>query len=89
MEDLKNILNKWDENLESKTPDELKALCKNILVQNYQLTNTLNQERDKTMFKRLDYLFAIISNSAAFPEDFIKKCTTEIMEVMEIEETKE
>ncbi len=84
---MEEMIKKWEETIEAKTHDELKALCKNIVLQNYQLTNALTQERDKTMLKRLDYLFRVLELDNKFSKGFVESCSKELEEALTIPES--
>lgn len=78
----------WEEGLNSMDIEQLKSICKKFLLQNQQLTAALHQERNKTFFKRMDYLFKVVE-IGIFPEEFTQNCMQEIQEAMVIEEPKE
>lgn len=72
--------------------EQLENVCHQLSEQSRNLYQRLQDVDMSNLFKRLDYLFAVIENRAAFPEDFIKSCTDEIifsMTVPKEEETKE
>lgn len=47
-----------------------------------------NQLRSiNTVTFRLNYLFKVLENKSVFPEDFIQKCATEVVETLTIEDT--
>lgn len=70
-------MKKWEERIESMTPEQIKGTCKNLLLQNQQLVEALNQERNKTFFKRMDYLFKVVE-LGLFPDDFTQACMEEL-----------
>ena len=44
------------------------------------------------MLSRLKFLFKVVENAINFPDEFVTKCVTEIMDIMtipEVEESKE
>ena len=64
--------------------EELENIANNLYVR-------LQQADMANMFKRLDYLFKVVENVDNFPQEFIKHCVEEIVNVMTIstEETEE
>lgn len=70
--------------------EELENVCHQLSEQSQTLYRKLQEANMSNMFKRLDYLFAVVENEVAFPEDFVKKCVDEIITSMTIpEETEE
>lgn len=70
------------EELEQKV-EGFKGMCS-------QLYDQLQKINTENAFKRLDYLFKVISTRDVFPKEFISTCVSEIMEAMIIpEETAE
>jgi hypothetical protein len=70
--------------------EELENVCHQLSEQSQTLYRKLQEANMTNMFKRLDYLFAVVENKVAFPEDFVKKCVDEIITSMTIpEETEE
>lgn len=70
--------------------EQLENVCHQLSEQSRTLYQKLQEANMNNLFKRLDYLFAVIDNKDAFPEDFITKCVNEIMVSMTIpEETEE
>lgn len=70
--------------------EELENVCHQLSEQSQTLYRKLQEANMTNMFKRLDYLFAVVENEGAFPEDFTKKCIDEIITSMTIpEETEE
>lgn len=78
---------------EKLTYEQLENVCHQLSEQSRNLYQKL-QEADMTnMFKRLDYLFAVVENREAFPKEFADKCINEIVVGMAVsdnptEETK-
>ena len=64
--------------------EELENITNNLYIR-------LQQADMANMFKRLDYLFKVVENVGNFPQEFVKHCTEEIVNIMTIstEETKE
>ena len=69
--------------------EELENVCHQLSEQSQTLYRKLQEANMSNMFKRLDYLFAVVENRAAFPEDFTKKCIDEIVNSMTIPEAEE
>ena len=66
--------------------EELENVCHQLSEQSQTLYRKLQEANLNNMFKRLDYLFAVIENKSSFPEDFVKKCTDEIVTTMTLPE---
>ncbi len=71
------------------TYEELENVCHQLSEQSQTLYRKLQEANMSNMFKRLDYLFAVVENEGAFPEDFVKKCVDEIVTSMTIPEATE
>lgn len=69
--------------------EELENICHQLSDQSRTLYQKLQEADLSNMFKRLDYLFAVVENRDAFPEDFVKKCTDEIVNSMTVQEAPE
>lgn len=69
--------------------EELEDVCHQLSDQSQTLYRKLQEANMANMFKRLDYLFAVIENKGAFPDDFVKKCVDEVISSMTIPETEE
>lgn len=72
--------------------EELENIATQLSQQNQQLYARLQQADMTNMLSRLKFLFKVIENAINFPEEFVTKCVTEIMEIMaipEVEDTKE
>ena len=74
--------------------EQLENVCHQLSEQSRTLYQKLQEANMTNLFKRLDYLFAVIENISVFPEDFGKKCIDEIVLSMTVpenteEETKE
>jgi len=71
---------------EKLTYEQLENVCHQLSEQSRTLYQRL-QEADMTnLFKRLDYLFAVVENLEKFPVDFGKKCIEEIVASMTVPE---
>ena len=77
-----------EENKETKklSYEDLENLCHQLSDQSQTLYRKLQEANMTNMFKRLDYLFAVVENRGAFPEDFVKKTIDEIVSSMTIPE---
>ena len=64
--------------------EELENVCHQLSEQSRSLYEKLQESNMNNLFKRLDYLFAVIENSEKFPEDFTKRCIDEIVTAMTI-----
>lgn len=72
--------------------EELENVAAQLSQQNQQLYARLQQAEMSNMLSRLKFLFKVVKNAQAFPEEFVTKCTTEIIDIMtipEVEDTKE
>lgn len=70
--------------------EELENVCHQLSEQSQTLYRKLQEANLNNMFKRLDYLFAVVENEPSFPDDFVKKCVDEIITTMTLpEETEE
>lgn len=68
------------------TYEELNNYCIQLMQQNKTLVEQLKQRDMATLFKRIDYLFLVVSNRAAFPADFVNTCVEELMNQLTIQE---
>ena len=71
------------------TYEELENVCHQLSEQSRRLYQRVQESDLTNMFKRLDYLFAVVENSKHFPDDFTTKCVKEIMDTLTIEEPAE
>ena len=72
---------------EKLTYEELNNVCHQLSEQSRALYQQLQEANLTNAFRRLDYLFAVLDKSSFFPEDFVKKCADEIVEMLTIPET--
>lgn len=77
-----------DKKEKKATYDELNNYCAQLFEQNKKLQEQVKQLNMANMFRRLDYLFAVVSNKDAFDKDFIAKCVAEIQQALTIPEVK-
>ena len=69
--------------------EELENVCHQLSDQSQTLYRKLQEANLSNMFKRLDYLFAVLENAKQFPPEFTQKCADEIMASMTIPEEPE
>lgn len=69
--------------------EELENVCHQLSDQSQTLYRKLQEANMTNMFKRLDYLFAVVEHIDVFPKDFAEACVKEIVTSMTIEETPE
>lgn len=69
--------------------EELEQLAAQLSQQSQQLYARLQQADMTNMFKRLDYLFKVVENHNQFPAEFVTTCVTEIMNIMDIQDTED
>ena len=72
--------------------EELENVCHQLSDQSQTLYRKLQEANLGNMFKRLDYLFAVIENGAIFKEknpEFFDKCVEEIINSMTVPEATE
>ena len=69
--------------------EELENVCHQLSDQAQTLYRKLQEANLSNMFKRLDYLFAVLDNKDAFKEkypEFYEACVTEIVNSMTLPE---
>ena len=71
------------------TYEELENVCHQLSEQSRNLYERLREADMTNLFKRLDYLFAVVEHIDKFPKDFGKKCIDEIVESMTVPEAAE
>ena len=69
--------------------EELENVAHQLSEQSQTLYRKLQESNMTNMFKRLDYLFAVVENIGVFPEDFAAKCIDEIVNTMTLPEPEE
>lgn len=85
----KEVEVKAEQPKEKLTYEQLENVCHQLSEQSRTLYQRL-QEADMTnLFKRLDYLFAVVENLEKFPAEFGKKCIDEIVVSMTLPEKTE
>jgi hypothetical protein len=69
---------------------QMSEQSRNLYTQNQQLAKALEESNMTNMFKRLDYLWAVIhSNSMFLTDEFRKRCGEEFMTVMTVPQEEE
>ena len=72
--------------------EELENVCHQLSDQSQTLYRKLQEANKNNMFKRLDYLFAVLENRDVFEDlypNFLSNCIKEIVDSMTIPETPE
>ena len=72
--------------VEKKTYEQLEAENNQIKQQAEAMYRQMQQMNMANVFKRLDYLFSVIKERTAFPQEFVEKCTNEIVNLLTIPE---
>lgn len=65
---------------------ELENIAHQLSDQAKQLYAKLQEANMGNMFKRLDYLFKVLENNFSFSEEFVKKCASEIEDLITVPE---
>jgi hypothetical protein len=74
---------------EKMSYEQLENVAHQLSEQSRQLYTKLQEANMTNMFKRLDYLFKVVENNAAFESEFVKKCSNEIVDLLTIPEEPE
>lgn len=69
-----------------KSYEELEAENMQIKQQAEAMYRQMQQMNMQNVFKRLDYLFAVVKERNAFPKEFVEKSTNEIVNLLTIPE---
>lgn len=72
--------------VEKKTYEQLEAENNQIKQQAEAMYRQIQQMNMQNVFKRLEFLFKIVENRTAFPEEFKNKCVMEIVNLITIPE---
>lgn len=72
--------------VEKKTYEQLEAENNQIKQQAEAMYRQIQQMNMQNVFKRLEFLFKIVENRDAFPEEFKNKCVMEIVNLITIPE---
>lgn len=70
----------------AKTYEELVAENNQIKQQAEMMYRQIQQMNIQNIFKRLEFLFKVVENRGAFPEEFKNKCVFEIVNLLTIPE---
>lgn len=71
------------------TYEELNNYCLQLAEQNRRLREQAEQLNMTNLFRRLDYLFAVVREKEVFGDEFTSKCAEEIKQALTIPEKKE
>jgi len=71
------------------TKEELTDIANQLLQQNNALMARVREMDMANLFKRLDYLFKVTENNMIFPDEFVVKCVSEIVNLLTIKEEPE
>lgn len=71
------------------TYEELENVCHQLSEQSRNLYERLRESDMTNLFKRLDYLFAVVEHIDKFPKEFGEKCVAEIVDSLTIPEAAE
>ena len=69
-----------------KTYEEVVEENNQIKQQAEMMYRQMQQMNMQNIFKRLEFLFKVIENRSAFPEDFKNKCVFEVVNLLTIPE---
>ena len=71
--------------------EELNNICHQLSQENEALVNRLRDTTINNVFRRLDYLLAIVNNEDKFSKypEFIERCKKEVVDLITIPEPKE
>lgn len=64
--------------------EQLENVAHQLSEQNKQLYAKLQEINMANVFKRLDYLFKVLEYNHMFDEEFVTKCSSEVVEIMTI-----
>jgi hypothetical protein len=83
------IKKEQDAKPEKLSYEQLENIASQLSEQNRQLYSQIQAANLNNMFKRLDYLFEVLSHEKLFPQDFTEKCINEVIELLTIPEKQE
>ena len=69
--------------------EQLENVAHQLSDQNKQLYQALQKANVDNLFKRLEYLFKVLEQVHHFPDEFISKCSEEIVSMITIPEKEE
>lgn len=71
------------------TYEQLENVCHQLSEQSRSLYQRLQEAEMTNVFKRLDYLFAVVENRETFPAEFTEKCIEEIVATITLPQEEE
>lgn len=74
--------NKTTEVREEPTYEQLQNYVEQLAAQNMSLRKRVAEIDEVSFFKMLEYSFKVIENKEIFPEEFLNKCISNIVEAM-------
>ena len=74
---------------EKLTYEQLEQVAREASQQANMFLEELKKMNNEHMFRRLDYLFAIIANGDKFPEEFVKTSVEEVIGIMTVKQKAE
>ena len=86
MEETKNVKAEEPQKI---SYEQLEQIAHQLSETNKQLYSKLQESNIVNMCKRLEFLFKVIENKESFNEEFISKCTEEIVTIITIPEEPE
>lgn len=69
---------------EKMSYEQLENVAHQLSEQNKQLYTKLQEINMVNVFKRLDYLFKVLEYNHMFDEEFVTKCSTEVVDLMTV-----
>ena len=74
--------NKTTEVREEPTYEQLQNYVEQLAAQNMGLRKRIAETDEISFFKMLEYSFKVIENKEVFPEEFLNRCISNIVEAM-------
>ena len=74
--------NKTTEVMEKPTYEQLQNYVEQLAAQNMSLRKRIAETDEISFFRMLEYSFKVIENKEVFPEEFLNKCISNIVEAM-------
>lgn len=71
---------------EKMSYEQLENIAHQLSEQNKELVKRLQQADLTSMYRRLDYLFAVLNKASLFPKDFVDNCVQELVTAITIPE---
>lgn len=75
--------------VEKLSYEQLENVCHQLSEQSRNLYQKLQEANMTNAFKRLDYLFAVLTNKDIFPTEFVEKTVNEVMMALTVDEESE